>query len=134
MKEIVLYTSINNYSAEDYITRLEAFKNNDISVRMNCPGGDVYAAYGMIAKFSEHKKGKEIKVDGYAASCGFFMCCAADNVECLDVSEFIAHRAALPAYVENNKDAFTPELKAHVNMINSQLRAIVEARKLQAHH
>lgn len=127
-KEILLYSPIYSFTAADYIEQLEANKDMDITVRMNCPGGDVYAAYGMIAKFAEHNKGKQIKVDGQAKSGGFFMCCYAEDVECLDVSDFLAHRAALPSYIEDNKDYFTDEMKAMLTRINTSLRAGIESK------
>lgn len=127
-KEILLYTSINDYSAAQFITDLEANKGVDIVCRMNTPGGAVYSAYGMIAKWAEHAKGKTIKVDGRADSGGFFMCCYADNVECLDVSTFLAHRAAMPSWIESNTDYFTDEVKAELTRINKQLRASMEGK------
>jgi ATP-dependent protease ClpP protease subunit len=127
-KEILLYTGINNWSAEDFINQLEACKGVDISVRMNCPGGDVYAAYGMIAKFAEHKKGKQVKVDGMAKSGGFYFCCYAEDVTCLDVTDFMAHRAYYPSWIENDKEAFTDEIKAQLVKINNSLRAGIEAK------
>jgi ATP-dependent protease ClpP protease subunit len=127
-KEILFYTPIYSFTAEEYITQLEANKSNDISVRMNCPGGDVLATYGMIAKFNEHKNGKKIKVDGMAKSCGFYMCCAADEVECLDVSEFMVHRASYGSWIENDTTRFTDGLKESLNKTNESLRQLIEGK------
>lgn len=127
-KEILLYSPIYSFTAEDYIRELEANKSTAIVVRMNCPGGDVLATYGMIAKFQEHSKGKKIQVDGMAKSCGFFMCYAADEVECLDVSEFLAHRASYGSWIENDPERFTAEMKESLNKTNQALRAIIESK------
>lgn len=127
-KEILLYGGINTYSAEDFINQLEASKGSDISIRMNCPGGDVYAAYGMIAKFAEHPKSKSVQVDGMAKSGGFYFCCYAKDVTCLDVTDFMAHRAAFPSWIENDKAQFTDEMKSQLTRINDNLRAAVESK------
>jgi ATP-dependent protease ClpP protease subunit len=127
-KEILLYSPIYSFTAEQYIAQMEANKDVDISVRMNCPGGDVLACYGMIAKFGEHPKGKKIQVDGQAKSCGFYMCLNADEVECLDKSEFLAHRAAYGSWIEKNPELFTDAAKAELNKTNSALREMIEGK------
>lgn len=128
MNEVLLYSPIYSSTAADYIAKLNAVDGKGVTVRMNCPGGDVYSAYGMIAKFNELKGSKKIKVDGMAASAGFYMCASVDDVECLDVSGFLVHRAAYPSWVENDKEAFTDELKASLNKTNDKLRAILERK------
>lgn len=127
-KEILLYSVLYGYSAENFINQMEANKNSDIKVRMNTPGGDVLATYGIIAKFQEHSKGKTIQVDGQAKSCGFYMCLAADEVECLNVSEFLAHRAAYPAWLERDPENFTEALKQSLNKTNGYLRQLIESK------
>lgn len=128
MKEILLYSSIYSHTAQQFITEIEAAKDSDITIRVNTPGGDVYSAYGMIAKFGEHAKAKTVKVDGMAASAGAFLLCYADNVEALDVSRVMFHRAAFPHWIESNKDLFTEEMKAELNTVNRTLRAAMEGK------
>lgn len=129
-KEILFYQPIYSFTVEDYIRELEAAKDTDIKVRMNTPGGDVYAAYGAIAKFNEHKGTKSIHVDGEASSGGAFMCFAAkgsgNEVTCLDVSQFLVHRAAFPSYVESDPKRFTDAMKKEITNMNKGLRAMVE--------
>lgn len=133
-KEILLYTSINSYSVSDFINQLEANKDNDIVVRMNTPGGSVYDGYGAIAKFNEHKGGKKIKVDGRADSFGAFQLCFAntEDVECLDVSTFTYHRAAMAPWYEADAKYFTDEIKAQLNEMNDVLRAGIESKTTAA--
>lgn len=107
---------------------MEQSKGSEIKVRMNCPGGEVYSCYGMIAKFAEHKNGKTVQVDGMAKSGGFFFCCYADNVECLDVSAFMVHRAAFPAWVESDANIFTDDVKKQLSGVNASLRAGLESK------
>jgi ATP-dependent protease ClpP protease subunit len=127
-KEILLYQPIYSWTAEDFLKQLNDASGSDISVRMNCPGGDVNACYGMIAKFNEHKNGKKIQVDGSAKSMGFYMCCAADNVECLNVSEFLAHRAAYGSWIENDPDRFTVDMQTSLKSTNADLRRLIESK------
>jgi ATP-dependent protease ClpP protease subunit len=127
-KEILLYSSIYSFTAESFLEKMEAAKGEDIVLRLNTPGGDVQAGYGMIAKFAEHEGKKLIKVDGKANSMGAFFLAFADNVEALDVSEIVLHRAAYPSYFEA-RDSFkgSEEYKAVVKM-NKDLRSKLEAK------
>lgn len=127
-KEILLYFPIYSSTAASFIDEMEANKGNDVCIRMNCPGGDVMASIGMIAKYNEHTGTKKVKVDGRAASMAAFMCAMADEVECLDVSEFLLHRAAFPSWVESDKNIFTDDMKAMLQRHNDMLRASLEKK------
>lgn len=128
VKEILLYNPIYSYTAGDFINEMEANKGNDVCVRINCPGGEVFAAMGMIAKFAEHTKNKKVKVDGRAASAAAFMLCYASDVECLDASEFLFHRAAFPSWVEDDKKMFTDDMKASLLRSNDMLRKAMSSK------
>ena len=54
-----------------------------------------------------------------AFSFGFQFCVNADYVKCLDVSDFMLHRAAYPEWVESNPDYFDEGMKAELNRTNS---------------
>jgi ATP-dependent Clp protease protease subunit len=127
-KEILLYSSIYSYSVADFINAMEEAKGQDVRIRVNSPGGEVYYGYGAIAKINEHKKGKTIQVDGRADSFAAFMCCCAEDVECLDVSTFLFHRAAFPEWIESSSERFTEPMKASLNQMNAQLRAFMEGK------
>lgn len=125
-KEILIYSAIYSYSVADIITQLEGAKDSDIKCRVNSPGGEVYYAYGLIAKYQEHTKKKLMQVDGIAASAAAFLCCCSDEVECLDVSSFLFHRAAFPSWFENDPVYFTEAKRKELETVNAQLRAIME--------
>lgn len=129
-KEILLYTSVSAWSASDFIASMEQCKNEDVCIRMNTPGGSVYDGYGIIAKYNEFPNKKQIKVDGRADSFGAYFLCYTDvnDVECLDVSTFTFHRAAMPAWFEADANYFTEEVKAQLNQINGTLRAALESK------
>ena len=127
-KEILLYSSIYGFTAESFLEKMEAAKDEDIVLRINTPGGDVQAGYGMIAKFAEHQGNKLIKVDGKANSMGAFFLAFADNVEALDVSEIVLHRAAYPSYYEAREDfKGSADYDSLVSM-NKDLRTKLEAK------
>lgn len=122
MAEILLYDSIDRYSAERFVKELEKTMGQDAVVRVFSGGGNPQAGYTMLAKMKEHGNIK-LKVDGYAHSTAAFMLCYAKGVECLDVSEFTLHRAAYPTWMEPTQD----QLKS-LNRINQFLREGLEAK------
>jgi ATP-dependent protease ClpP protease subunit len=89
---------------------------------MNTGGGEVTATWGLAAKISEHGNVK-ILVDGAAISSGCNLLMYAKEVECLDVSTFLFHRAAWEGYGSD-----TPEAKAFVEKANGDLRKKMEAK------
>lgn len=118
--EVLIYGNINSDSAESFIKAVNHIEGDDLVVRMDTNGGDPQATFGMVAKFNEFKGTKLLKVDGRANSSGFFFVAMVENVEALDVSEFVVHRASYPEWVEQS-DKFTDELKANLQSINNSL-------------
>lgn len=112
--ELYLYDSVNQWSAEALIEKIESSRDDEVVVRVNTPGGSVFAGWGIIAKMREHGN-VTIKVDGTAMSMGAFMLAFADKVEALDVSKIMIHRASM--YVSN------PEQQAFLDGVNKDLRA-----------
>ena len=122
-KEILLYTGFSNSTAESFIDKMEMASAEDVTLRLNTDGGDVQSGFGMIAKFAEHKGKKTIKVDGKANSMGAFFLAFADNVEALDVSQIILHRAAYPSYIEAREGFKDSPQYDEVVKINDNLKA-----------
>jgi len=128
MKEILIYSGVYDWTAEDFIREMNAANGEDVTIRINTNGGSPIDSYGMIAKQQEYKGKIKIKVDGKAYSTGAFMLLYSNDVEALDVSEFLFHRAAYGSYIEGSTDNFTPELKANLNRINGIYRKAMEAK------
>ena len=121
-QEVLLYGQIYAQSSIDFINGISAVGEDDeLSVRVNTNGGDVLYGWGMVAKFNEFKGVKKIKVDGSAYSMGACFLAYADveNVEALDVSEFLIHRAAYPSWYEDNY--MSDSEKENLKTINSSL-------------
>lgn len=121
-KEIVLYQGLHNWSAESLINELNNAMGEEVVIRVNSPGGGVFASWGVFAKISEHGD-VTIKVDGMAASGAFNLLFYAKRVEVLDVSTFMAHRAA--GYDEVN---LSNEDKAILSDQNTKLRKKMESK------
>lgn len=114
-------------TSQIFVTALEEAKDQDITVRINCDGGEVECGWAMIAKFAEHKGKKYVKVDAKAHSMGALFLCYADEVECLDVAEFLIHRASYPQWFEGS-EYFTDAIKGNLERMNQKLRAAFEAK------
>lgn len=128
MKEIILYNYLYDASAANFIAQLEAYKDDDVVIRMNTGGGSPESTFGMIAKLSERTKATKIKVDGKANSMGAFMLAYTQDNEALDVSEILIHRAAYPSWVEKDANIMTPEMWSSLNRVNGKLREALEAK------
>lgn len=128
VKEILLYDSIFSYTSQLFVTALEEAKDQEISVRINCDGGEPECGWGMIAKFSEHIGKKRVKVDGKAYSMAAFFLCYSEEVECLDVTEFLIHRAAYSPWFEKDPNYFTDSLRSNLERINKSLMAAFTAK------
>jgi ATP-dependent protease ClpP protease subunit len=127
-KEILIYGPLYDSTVAPFIRTMEENKGSDIVLRINSPGGEVNSAYGAIAKYREHTGKKIIKVDGQAASAAAYFCCYTEDVECLDVSTFLFHRAAYPSWFEKDRNYFTDQLKEGLIRTNKDLRAAMEGK------
>lgn len=119
-KEILLYNPIFNFTAETFIEQMNDFQGEDLTIRVNSPGGSVYSGWGMIAKMQEHTAKLTIKVDGTASSMGAVMLLFASSVEAIEQSHFMLHRA----------DSFSKseDTLKELKKINTDFRKAFEAR------
>lgn len=113
-KEILLYSSIQNWTVEMIINKLEENMGEEVSMRVNSPGGDAIAAWGLNAKIEEHGN-VTLQYDGMGASAAANLILYAASAECLDVSTFMFHRAA--SYNEDD-----PETKAFTEKVNADMK------------
>jgi ATP-dependent protease ClpP protease subunit len=125
-KELLIYGSIDAYSSSEFIKEFSNSEATELTVRINSNGGNPEYGFGMIAKFKEFEGKKKIKVDGKAYSMGAFFLAYADEVEALDVSEFLVHRAAYPSWFEKDSQLFDENTKGNLERINASLRSAFE--------
>jgi ATP-dependent protease ClpP protease subunit len=118
-KELLLYYGLYNFTCEELIKSIDANMDEEIVLRVNSPGGDVFSSWGVFAKMIEHGN-VTVKVDGLAASGAANLLMYANKAESLDISRFLFHRAN--AYVD------TPEQQVWLDKINADLRKKLEAK------
>lgn len=127
-KEVYIYGDIWDYSALEFVKDVESAKGSNLTIRVNTNGGDPTYVWGMAAKVGEHVGKKTVKVDGKAHSSGFYFLLFADNVEAIEESDFVIHRAAYPSWIERDANMFTQDMKNNLNSINEKLRASMESK------
>lgn len=97
--ELLLYGEISEYSwYEDDITP-KAFNNDlaeigmvdEITVRINSGGGDVFAAVAIYTRLKEHKANIAVKIDGWCASAATIIAMAGDTIEISAGGVFMVH-------------------------------------------
>lgn len=95
-KELLFYDIVMDFTAAGFINELEQaeIEREDITLRINSGGGDVFSGWGMIAKFAEFSLKKMVKVDGTASSMLSFFLLFTEESQALRQSNFVLHRAA----------------------------------------
>jgi ATP-dependent protease ClpP protease subunit len=87
--EILLYDIIGGYdnewkknSAKNFIDKVKALGSNvqQISLRINSAGGDVFEAQAMYSYLRTHKAQKIVRIDGLAASAASLVAMAGDTI------------------------------------------------------
>ena len=121
MSEVLIYGGINTDSVSNIIDSINNVEGDELVVRMDTNGGDPQAAYGIAAKINEFEGKKVLKVDGRAISAGFLISCLVENVEALDVSEFMVHRAAYADWFEES-EFFNDDLKLSLKRVNDDIK------------
>ena len=127
LKKLLIYGTIWEYSARDFITSLnEVEEGEDVQVNVNSDGGSPEYGWGIISALLSFAGKVMLKIDGKAHSTMMFACCYFDDVESLDISQFLVHRAAYSEWYEQNY--MSVESLANLNAINKSLRAAFEAK------
>lgn len=85
-------------SATDFVKELNAITSPVIHLRINSPGGDVFAARAIEQALREHKSKVIAHIDGYAASAASYVALAAEEVIMSPGSFYMIHKAWTVAY------------------------------------
>jgi ATP-dependent protease ClpP protease subunit len=126
MAEVLLYGSIYSRSASDFITQVNEIEDGELTVRVNCEGGEVMYGWGIITKIKEFAGKKLVKVDGQAHSMAGFALLYTDDSEAVDVSQFVIHRAAYWAFYES--DYMTDNERFGLVSMNKSLESAFRAK------
>lgn len=79
--------------AQDLVPQIAAIDASLIHVRINSPGGDVFAARAIGTAFSQHKAQIVAHIDGLAASAATDIACSCDVVEIAAGAMYMIHNS-----------------------------------------
>lgn len=119
-KAVNLYFAIFNWSADYVINQMEQAEGDEFTLRINSPGGDVFAGYGIIQKMREMDAKVVAKVDGIAASMAGVILLFADEVQMGTQARIMIHRA--DGRVDND------EQQAFLDGVNKDLKGALKAK------
>lgn len=128
---IYLYDAIVNddffggVSASAFVKQLSAISAPTIHLRINCPGGDVFAGRAMAQAIAEHPSTIITHVDGYAASAASYVALAAKEVIMGEGAMIMIHNAWTIAWGNASDLRQTAEL---LDKIDESLVATYAAR------
>ncbi len=88
--------------AADFVRELVGLQAQTIHLRINSPGGEVFAAQAMAQAIREHPANIIAHIDGYAASAASWVALAADEVVISEGGFFMIHKAITMAYGNAN--------------------------------
>lgn len=80
-------------SAQSLVPQIRAIKGGTVHLRINSPGGDVFAAQAIVAAIRDTGAKVVAHIDGYAASAATVIATAADEVEMSDGAMYMIHCA-----------------------------------------
>lgn len=117
-KELLIYSPLWDFTAEMVVKQLnEVPESEDLTIRLNTPGGGTNAAWAIISKLSERSGKLTGIIDGQAMSMGAIMLVFFDEVIANDTSRIMFHKAAFPSWMEPSES----ELKT-LKTINAQFK------------
>jgi len=85
-------------SAIDFVKQLMAINAKTIHLRINSPGGEVFAGQAIAQAIREHSANIIAHVDGYAASAASWIALACNEVVIAEGGMFMIHKAMTVAF------------------------------------
>lgn len=99
--------------------------DGDITVFINSPGGDCFAASEIYTALKEHKGKISVKIDGIAASAASVIAMAGDLVQMSPTSMLMIHNPSMMLYGEAS------ELEQGIEFLNEVKESIMNAYQLK---
>ena len=127
MNELLLFGEIGwENTAKDVVSQLDEFGDEDVTVRVNSPGGDVYEGLAIMNALRGHKGVVTAVIEGLAASAASFIAIGgADRVVCRPTAEIMIHEAW--TFVDGNAEALQKTL-TDLERISGNLAGIYAER------
>ena len=117
-KELLIYSPLWDFTAETVVNQLnELPEMEELTVRLNTPGGNATAGWAIISKLSERSGKLKGIIDGQAMSMGAIMLVFFDEVIANDTSRIMFHKAAFASW----QDPSESELKL-LKTVNTQFK------------
>ena len=83
---------------QDLVPALASLSVSQIDLRINCPGGDVFATEAICQALRESGANVTAHIEGIAASAATLIACACDEVLITPASQYMIHEAWTLAY------------------------------------
>lgn len=99
--------------------------NGDITVFINSPGGDVFAAAQIYNMLMEYKGSVTVKIDGIAASAASVIAMAGTKVLVSPVSQIMIHNPMTAAFGD------TQEMQKAISMLGEIKESIINAYEIK---
>jgi len=92
--EILIYDEISYYgiSAQQFVSELNELDVDEITLRINSPGGSVFQGIAIFNAIKAHKAKVTVHVDGLAASIASIIALAGDEVHIAENAYFMIHQ------------------------------------------
>jgi len=126
--EVFIYDEIGGsfgVDANEFIQDLQGIKADNLTVRINSPGGSVIDAVAIYNALVQHPANVTTRVDSMAASAASIVAMAGDNIEMMIGSQLMIHDA-MSAEMGNAKEL--RELAKWLDMQSDNIASIYAAR------
>jgi ATP-dependent Clp endopeptidase proteolytic subunit ClpP len=119
--EIYIYSAIGeDYTAKMFIEELNAFnENDDVTVRINSPGGSVFEGLAIYNALLAHKGNVTVMIDGIALSMASGIAMAGNEVVMAENALMMIHNPSSGAFGE------VSDLERAIKMLHSAKDALV---------
>lgn len=123
MNEILMYGEIGlgGITDTEFISQLDQLKDQDIKVRLNCPGGDVFQGYAMYNAIKENGQ-CDIYIDGLAASMASIIMLAGRKIYASKNAMIMIHNPSIGGYEGDSK-----KLKSITQLLDKVKQLAIES-------
>lgn len=106
---------------------LAEYEGKDLTIWINSPGGDVFAASVIYTAIKERKGSTKVKIDGMAASAASVIAMSGDSVEMSPTAILMIHNPMVAAFGNEH------ELKSYIAVLKEVKETIINAYELKSY-